>query len=338
MNVRILVPHASGQNTEEDVEDRAPATSGAATARLQRADRVVSAHFPGVGRRPIAALFARGAVTIDGRAIKKGHFVAPGAALVLTELPIAHADAPPRPNPDLALSLLHCDDTLLALAKPGGQPSHPLRADESHTAANALVARYPECARASTSAREAGLAHRLDIGTSGVLLAARDQATWRALRRAFRQRAIDKRYWALTRDHLGSIGNVGSASSGTVRESLIHRGVRMAIARPSERAQALDATTEWRVIERYPPGYKLIECSARTGRMHQIRVHLAHLDTPIVNDVQYGGEPAPTPMTGFFLHARSITLRHPTTGRNLTIEAPLPTDRAALLDALRTVS
>lgn len=314
--------------------------------RAQRADSIVAAHFPEVGRRRIAELFARGSVTVAGRPVKKGQMLPPGTEIALSEVPVRHDSTHPQSNADLDLVVLYRDEHLLALGKPGGVPSHPLRPEESATVANALVARYPECARASEHAREAGLAHRLDIGTSGVLLAARDRTTWSALRRAFSARAVTKLYWALTRARDRDSGQISGqthgATDGVIHVPLVHRGGHMRVARPAERARALDARTEWRILADYradgpagsPEPYRLLECSAQTGRTHQIRVHLAHLGAPIVGDLQYGGAPSPAPIAGFFLHARSISFAHPSTGEQVTIEAPLPADRQALLTVL----
>jgi 23S rRNA pseudouridine1911/1915/1917 synthase len=212
-------------------------------------------------------------------------------------------------------------------------PSHPLRSHETRTLANALVARFPDCAEASAEAstdphrREAGLVHRLDTGTSGAIMAARHSAAWRALRAAFGRGDVEKRYVALV--HSNDI------EPGECTAPLAHRGNRMiAIADGSAVADsALPATTRWRVIARLS-GYTLLECTTRTGRMHQVRVHLAHVGAPIVGDSLYGGPAAPGPMSGHFLHASALGFSHPTTGAPMVIEAPLPADRQAVLDAV----
>lgn len=289
-----------------------------------RLDLLVAARLGGAGRRRVAALFAAGRVRVDGRVVRKGQHVAVGA--VIEVLAPAGADLAPVPARDAALPVLYEDEVLVAVNKPPGVPSHPLRPGETGTAANVLVACWPECAAVGRDAREAGLVHRLDTDTSGVLVAARTQPAWLAVRASFARGAVHKRYLAL----------VQGAPAGTACElALVHRGKRMAAAAPSA-PSALPAVTRWRVRERLG-AFSLLECTAETGRMHQVRVHLALAGAPIVGDRTYGPElpPADLPLRGHFLHALSITLPHPVTGAPLTIEAPLPSDRHDTLVHLR---
>ncbi len=121
-------------------------------------------------------------MAVDGARARKGDRVAAGARVTLREQPAVGDALAPAAQPELPLDVLHLDATLVAVCKPAGPPSHPLRAGETGTLANALVARFPECAGAGRDPREAGLVHRLDRGTSGVLVAARDPGTWQSLR------------------------------------------------------------------------------------------------------------------------------------------------------------
>jgi 23S rRNA pseudouridine1911/1915/1917 synthase len=294
-----------------------------------RLDRVLAARFPGIGRRRWAALFAAGAVEVDGARARKGDRVGPGAVVTLREQPATGDALAPVAQPDLPLELLHVEEGWVAIDKPAGWPSHPLRAGETGTVANALLARFPECAGAGRDPREAGLVHRLDRGTSGVLLAARDPGTWQELRRAFADRAVDKRYLALV---------AGAASDGACDAPLRPAGRRALLAHLGERG-ALPAATTWRAVAA-GPGVTLLEVSAATGRMHQVRAHLAARGAPLVGDPLYGG---PTEVAGPdgpiaiplpFLHAQRIDLPSPGRGARRTIQAPLPAERAALLAQL----
>lgn len=292
-----------------------------------RLDLVLAARFPGVGRRRWAALFADGAVQVDGARARKGDRVGPGARVTLREAPATGVDLAPRPQPELGLAVLVTWPALVAVDKPAGWPSHPLRAGETGTVANALVARFPECAGAGRDPREAGLVHRLDRGTSGVLLAARDPAAWQELRRAFAAGEVDKRYLALV---------AGSVDDGACDLPLRAAGQRAAPARRGDRG-ALPATTSWRVLGR-AAGATLVEARAATGRMHQVRAHLAAVGAPLVGDPLYGGPEAieaageQIAVTLPFLHAASLELGH--AGLRLAARAPLPADRAALLSRL----
>src|SRR5436190_1216195 len=151
----------------------------------QRIDHAVAAAVPGLSIARARRLLQSGAVRIDGRRPRKGAKVGTreaGAPIEIDDGALAAAGvgapAAVQPDPDMPLSVLHEDDALVAVAKPAGVPSHPVRPGQGMTAANALVARFPECAAGSPDPREAGLVHRLDTGTSGVLVAARSARVW----------------------------------------------------------------------------------------------------------------------------------------------------------------
>ncbi|WP_428262006.1 RluA family pseudouridine synthase [Haliangium sp.] len=301
--------------------------------RADRADKLVAAHF-GVSRRRVTALFEARAVRADGRRVDKGTLVEAGAELCISASPARDADLSPRPQPGPGdpgdnIDVLYEDPLVVAMNKPAGMPSHPLRAGEIGTLANALVARFPDCAGVGADPREAGLVHRLDTDTTGVVCAARRAEAWTALRRAFTAGAVDKLYWALVRGQPR-----GDGSDAPLRR----RGPgRMDIAAAGTPG-ALPAETRWQVLERLGP-FTLLACRCHSGRMHQVRIHLAAAGAPIVGDRSYGDPdsppPLPVPVRGHFLHARAITFPHPDDGRRLTIEAPLPRDRDQALAALR---
>jgi 23S rRNA pseudouridine1911/1915/1917 synthase len=293
-------------------------------AEAGRVDRVLQGRFPDAGRRTLAGLFERRAVRIDGRVARKGDRVAAGAVIRLSELPAGPAALRAAPDPRQPLPLLHEDAALVAVAKPAAMPSHPLAPGERGTAANWLVHRFPECRHVGRDPREAGLVHRLDRDTTGVLVAARDQTSWAVLRQAFGAGRVRKQYLALVR---------GTAAAGACDAPLATRGQR-AVVRPGA-DDALPAATSWEPVEQLGD-FALLRCTAHSGRMHQVRAHLAHAGLPIVGDLLYGGPPRPDlPADGHFLHAVSLCLPHPLSGSPLTIEAPLPQARLALLAALR---
>ncbi len=289
-----------------------------------RLDRILVARFPGVGRRRWAEMFAAGWVQVNGARAAKGARVTAGAEVTVRAAPATGSALAPVPAPELALDVLHADARLLALNKPPGQPSHPLRPGETGTLANALVARFPECAAVGRDVREGGLVHRLDRGTSGVLLAARDMEAYQATRRAFAAGEVAKSYLALV---------AGSARDGEMDAPLVQRGRRSLLAHFGD-PDALEAVTRWRVMAT-ASGVSLLEVTAKSGRMHQVRAHLAAAGHPLAGDPLYGG---PETVGGQrvehpFLHARSIALPHPDGGR-LEVDAPLPDQRAAALVAL----
>lgn len=295
-----------------------------------RLDRFVALRT-GTSRAGARRLVEEGAVLVGGRQAGKGTLVREGDEVeLLRPLPSAE-ELRPVPERDLVLDVLYEDGDLVVVAKPAGVATHPLKAGETGTLANALVARYPECALASEDPREGGVAHRLDRGTTGVLVAARNRALWEALREEFRRGRVEKRYLALASGTLPD-----RASVGVPLAHAPHRPGRVIAVPDPRRAAELGARaahTDLEVVERFS-GLALVEAVTRTGRMHQVRVHLASLGAPICNDQLYGGTPYEG-LRGFFLHAASVSFQHPRSGRRLHLDCALPPDRAAMLAALR---
>jgi 23S rRNA pseudouridine1911/1915/1917 synthase len=280
-----------------------------------RVDRFLADRLGTVGRRLLAAAFEDGKVRVNGKRARKGDRLRAGDEVELADEAV---ELHPVPQADLPLEVLFQDQWLVAGNKPPGMPSHPLRAGERGTFANSLVARFPECAAASEDPREGGVTHRLDAGTTGVLLAARDPETWRAVRELFGARRVSKEYLALV------TGEV--TAGGTVRARLAHAGENVRVVE----TDGMDAVTRYEPARRFV-GFTLLRCVAETGRPHQVRVHLAHLGHPIVGDAHYG---TATELAGHFLHASRLELTHPQAGAPLVIEAPLPADRLAWLAGL----
>ncbi|HEY1611263.1 MAG TPA: RNA pseudouridine synthase, partial [Paraburkholderia sp.] len=210
---------------------------------------------------------------------------------------------------------------LIVVDKPAGMPSQPLRAGERGTAANGIAARWPECAAlGAPDVRDGGLAHRLDIGTSGALAAARTPDSYAALRAAFARGAVDKQYLAIT---------CGRPAATSCEAPLAQRGDHVAID-----AAGLDAVTEF-VVERANATHALVRCTARTGRMHQIRAHLAHVGSPIAGDARYGGTSPADVDTGFFLHAARLALPPHGDDAAVVVDAPLPERFSRALAAVK---
>src|ERR1051325_10409308 len=177
-----------------------------AAGRAERVDRLLADCLAGCSRRRLQAMIAEGLVRIDGRRARKGD-VLQGERWIDVELLASGAlELPPEAEP--AVDVLFEDSACIVLDKPPGRPGHALRSGERGTVANFIAARFPECVGAGDRPLEAGLAHRLDTDTSGVLLAARSRAAWQALRRQFRERRVDKRYLAIVHGVLGDAGEI----------------------------------------------------------------------------------------------------------------------------------
>jgi 23S rRNA pseudouridine1911/1915/1917 synthase len=278
----------------------------------ERLDRWLRRALPGVSRRLAAQLIADGTVRVDGRRARKGSLVGPGARVELPS-PLALA-----PNPDCRVEVLHEDAALVAVDKPGGMPSHPNDPRERDTVVNFLLARYPETAELG-----GGLVHRLDTGTSGVLLAARSRDAWEATRSAFRERRVHKHYTAIVAGR--------APAEATVRLALAHDPAdrrRMIGARPGLRTWPAESHVT-RIAEHGETS--VVTVVMRTGVTHQIRVHLASLGHPVLGDALYGGPSAPLAPGRHALHASVLIVPDAEGGPGLTIRSPLPSDLQRLV-------
>jgi 23S rRNA pseudouridine1911/1915/1917 synthase len=289
-------------------------------ASADRADRAVATVL-GISRAAALELIGAGQVRQAGKRLTKGERLEAGAVL---ELRAAVPSLAVVPQPELPLPVLLERPSLLVLDKQAGIASHPLKAGELGTLANALVARFPACLAAGTSEREAGLCHRLDRETSGAILAARTPEAFANLRGQFRRREVEKVYLALVQGR-------PEASTGSIEVPLGGRG---ALTRPwrSERdGRERQAITHTRLL--WSDGESsLLEVRIETGVRHQIRAHLSALGHPLRGDVSYGAAPW-SGLPRHLLHAWRLGFRDPETDALDLIEAPLPADaRAALAE------
>jgi len=293
-----------------------------------RLDRFLTIHVPGCSRRSAQRAVAAGGVRINGRAARKGQAIFSGDVVGVPE----ELYAPPKlqPNPGLVVHVLHEDEALIAIDKPAGMPSHALRGEETDTAANFLLARYPELAAIGKNDREPGIVHRLDTDTSGVLLAARTAAAFRMVRAQFAAQQVRKEYLAVVH------GDV--AAAGEVRAPLTHdrhnRRKMSVCATGGQVAGAHLAVTSYHPLERFG-AYTLLGVEIPTGVTHQIRVHLASIGHPLVGDRLYGGVLRDGDPPRHLLHATRLTVVHPQTGRPLTVVCKPPADFDAFLERAR---
>jgi len=285
-----------------------------------RLDAFLRAALPGLSRRLVRRLVDEGAVRVNGRGAVKGLQVRSGDRVTVPELPDAVL-----PAPDLALPVVYEDAELVAVDKPGGLPSHALDPRELETAAAFLVARYPEL-RDVGDRLAPGLVHRLDTGTSGLLLAARTPQAHAAVRMALRARTVDKRYLAVV------LGNARALDGRSVALPLAHdsRDPRRMIP-ASGRGRAWPAETTFAVLA-VGAERSLVAATIRTGVTHQVRVHLAHAGHPVVGDTLYGGPSAELPLGRHALHATALVLPHPRDGRRVELVSELPDELRRLIE------
>jgi 23S rRNA pseudouridine1911/1915/1917 synthase len=287
-----------------------------------RVDRLLAASLPGLSRRSLRRLLDQGAIRVDGRRARKGEMLS-GARVVEIEVPDAPAPEPAA-EPEPAIPILFLDASCVALDKPAGRPGHALRPGESGTVANFLAARFPECLGAGDTPLEAGLVHRLDTGTSGVLLAARDRRAWRELREQFRSGRVAKHYLALV---AGSVQAPGEVRRPIEPHPRSRRKVRV-LAEGETSRRARPAATVYRPRAGSSRA-TLLEVEIPTGVMHQIRAHLAAIGHPVLGDLLYGG--GPVPEGRHFLHAARLVFDHPRSGARIDVRSPLPADFEAAL-------
>jgi 23S rRNA pseudouridine1911/1915/1917 synthase len=295
-----------------------------ADAARDRLDRAVARLF-GVTRGRAMEWIAEDRVRVDGRRASKGAQVGPGARLEVRRPP---SDAP-VPQPELPIRIVHADAHLIVADKPAGMASHPLKPGETGTAANALVGRFPELAAVGPSPREGGLVHRLDTDTSGLLLAARNEAAHAMLRAQFSARTVEKGYLALVAGELHAGGEIDVPLAHDPRDA---RKVRPASDTAwAEAHGARPATTRFEPVARRP-GFTLVGVKIATGVLHQIRAHLAFIGHPLAGDALYGGPDLPG-LSRHFLHAARLGFAHPD-GARRRFESGLPPDLASVLEGL----
>lgn len=280
----------------------------------QRLDQFLAAKMPGYSRSRIQEWIEEGRVRVNGARKKASWKVRAGETVE------AEPAAPPplRAFPEeIPLDVLYEDEAVAAIYKPAGLVVHAGAGRASGTLVNALLARYGRLSESGDPLRP-GIVHRLDKGTSGVILVARTDAAHRHLAAQFAARTVEKVYLALVE---GRVTQERGAIDRPVERDPVRR-TRMTARTGRGRA----ALTEYRVIERYER-FTLLEVRIRTGRTHQIRVHLASIGHPVAGDTLYGAAARPAglePLGRPWLHAWRIGFTSPATGRRVVVEAPVP--------------
>jgi len=264
----------------------------------------------GIGRR--AAVRVAAAARVNGRRASKGRALLPG-----DEVRIGSADAAAS-HPEIAPTILHVDADLIVLDKPAGLPTVALVGRTGPSVAQWLRSHRPECAGLGRPG-EAGLVHRLDTPTSGLLLAARSESAYAALRSQFRGHAIEKAYLALVTGALTSRLRI-DASIGQHRKSRTR--VRALPPGPHPRYSVTVAETDVTPV-RALGSHTLVEARTRTGARHQVRAHLAHAGHPLVADTRYGGARVEG-VPAYLLHACEVSWRDPVGGEPRTARSEAP--------------
>ena len=286
-------------------------------------------------RRAARELIINGRVRVNGHVLRKGEAVAPGDVVEVTDAP-----TPARlvANPELKLEILFADAAALVVNKPAPMPCHPLREGERDTVMNAVVAAYPETASAGDKALEGGLVHRLDNGTSGALMIARNPDAFATLRAAIRTGRVMRRYYALATgrlDHAIEIATPIAHHPKNPRRMVVvdtseTLGRSVVVARRGV-APGRPASSVVEPLAHAGGAFTLVAVKPRTGHRHQIRVHLASLGMPLAGDELYGGAALAGLRPGrLWLHLAALEFDSPASG-HVKVSAPLPADLIAAL-------
>ena len=273
-----------------------------------------------LSRRAIQELIDTGQVLINGRKGKKGQRLVAGDEVLILQPPASHL----QPNPSLPVRLLYTDEDVVILDKPAGIPSHALRYTETNTLANFLVAHFPELAQVGKSPLEAGLVHRLDTATSGLLVAARNPQAYAFLRKQFAQQKVYKEYLTLVE------GKVTQAGDLTL--SLTSSGRHRSRVFPTLPGRGEEAITHYTPLETFSD-LTLLRVTIATGVRHQIRTHLAAVGHPVVGDTLYGK--LITPFPRLFLHASVLEFIHPRSRQKAHFKSPLPVELQEVLKKIK---
>jgi 23S rRNA pseudouridine1911/1915/1917 synthase len=290
-----------------------------------RLDVALSRLF-GFSRTAAADLIDDGHVSVDGGAVARSARVRAGSVLEVV-LPDERPEPAAPPQPVDGLVVLYDDDDIAVVSKPVGVAAHPSPGWVGPTVVQGLAAMGYQLPSTGVPERP-GIVHRLDAGTTGVMVVAKSDRAYSTLKRAFRDRTVDKRYSALVQGH-------PDPSSGTVDAPIDRHPTsdyKFAVVeggRPS--------VTHYETVEAFRAA-SLLDIALETGRTHQIRVHMAAVRHPCVGDLTYGADPVLAKRLGLtrqWLHARSLGFAHPATGEWVVFESPLPDDLQHALDLLR---
>jgi 23S rRNA pseudouridine1911/1915/1917 synthase len=292
----------------------------------ERLDRIV-AIVTGASRSGAAALVEAGGAKVDGDVVSVGKLRLREGQRVEIDPSLLPADALPVADATVEVHVVHADDDLLVVDKQSGLVVHPGAGNATGTLVNGLLARYPEIAGVGDPMRP-GIVHRLDVGTTGLLVVARTQIAYERLVEALSERRVGRTYRTLVWGHPESANGVIDAPVGRdIRDPM-----RMAVVEGGR-----EARTQFRTLVTLradTTDVAHLECKLETGRTHQIRVHLAAIGHPVVGDATYGGARSAITVPRPMLHAAALALVHPVTGESLQFTSPLPADFVAVLDAL----
>ncbi|ALG12834.1 RluA family pseudouridine synthase [Kibdelosporangium phytohabitans] len=283
----------------------------------------------GLSRTTVAAIAEAGDVVIDGRPAGKSDRLIAGTVLEVT-LPAPERPVEMIPVPVDGLRIVFEDDDIVVVDKPVGVAAHPSPGWTGPTVIGGLAAAGVRVSTSGAAERQ-GVVHRLDVGTTGVMVVAKSEHAYTVLKRAFKERTVDKTYHAIVQGHPDpTVGTIDAPIDRHPKHD--YKFAVVASGKPS--------ITHYEVLEAFRAA-SLVEVKLETGRTHQIRVHFSALRHPCVGDLTYGADPVLAKRLGItrqWLHARALGFDHPADGRWVEFTSEYPDDLAAALDGLRAES
>ncbi|MBI1352386.1 MAG: RluA family pseudouridine synthase [Actinomycetales bacterium] len=299
-----------------------PVPDGLAGERLD----VALTRLLGLSRSRSADLIASGAVLVDGAPGAKSDRLLPGSLLTV-DLREPEEAAPAAPEPVPGMRVLLDDDDVVVVDKPVGVAAHPSPGWTGPTVVGGLAAAGFRISTSGAAERQ-GIVHRLDVGTSGVMVIAKSERAYTSLKRQFKERSVDKLYHAVVQGHCDPL-------SGTIDAPIDRHpqhDYRWAVV-----SSGKSSVTHYDTLEAFPHA-SLLEIHLETGRTHQIRVHMSALHHPCVGDLTYGADPVLAKRVGLtrqWLHAVRLCFDHPASGERICLQSAYPEDLQTALDRLR---
>ncbi len=321
---------SSDDGSAESSGDRCWDEEVPATLAGERVDRAVSL-LTDVSRRRASELIAEGLVLVDGIAPSKGADRLEVGQRFTVRVPTE--DERIEPSPGIDVPIVHEDADVIVVDKPAGMVVHPGAGVSDRTLVQALLVSFPELADVGDDPQRPGVVHRLDKGTSGLLMVARTPTAHEALTAQLAARTVERRYLTLVWGEVAGLTGlidapIGRSTREPTRQAIVRSG---RVARTSYEVRARWQTRDERPLTE-------LECRLQTGRTHQIRVHLESIGHPVVADPRYSPRPETLGLDRPFLHAATLGFEHPRTRGWLSFTSPLPDDLTKVLERIDAVA
>ena len=289
----------------------------------ERIDKFLAEEYENLSRSYLQKLIATENVQVNGENVKANYKLAPGDILTINIPPSEEAQIVPE---KIDLDIEYEDQDIIIINKKKGMVVHPAPGNYTGTLVNALMGHFKDLSGINGVLRP-GIVHRIDKDTSGLILVCKNDNAHKFLAEQFKDHTVERGYYALVHGIVNEpLGRIEAPIGRNEKDRK-----KMAVTFKNSK----EAITNYRVIERFPQGYTLIECTLETGRTHQIRVHMAYLKHPLVGDYTYGSKKKGSGFLGQVLHAYKLGFIHPTTKEKTYFESELPDDFKEVLTTLR---